>query len=248
MTSRIRAIPRTLAVYLTAVVSTVGAGLAAWFLATRDPLDRRVEPIIRWWARRWLTAARCPLEVTGLEHVDPSRSYVVVANHVSNLDVMACFAALPIPIRYLAKKELFSIPILAQAMRAVGIVEVDRGGRAAAIASVNRQSKPVIERGHSLIIFPEGTRSYHGDLQQFKKGAFAIAAAAKMPLLPVTISGTWDAWKPHSPWITGNTTIRIVVDAAIETEELDGAGLDDVRRRIHATIASNLEELGSTQS
>jgi len=240
MTSRISAVPRTIAVYATGVYATVGAGLLTWFLAARNPTDPRVEPIIRWWARRWLRAARCTLEVSGLDHVDISRSYVVVANHVSNFDVMACFASLPIPIRYLAKKELFSIPILAQAMRAVGIVEVDRGGRAAAIASVNRQAQPVIERGHSLIIFPEGTRSYHGDLQAFKKGAFAIAAAAGMPLLPVAISGTWEAWKPHSPWITGHATIRIVVDAPVETDGLDDRELDRLRTEIHDTIAANL--------
>ena len=240
MLTVIRSIPRTVLVYVTGVLATLGCGLVAWFLAARNPTDPRVERIIDWWARRWLRAANCTLEVEGVEHVDPSRSYVVVANHQSNLDVMACFAALPIPIRFLAKKELFNIPILAQAMRAVGIVEVDRGGRAAAIASVNRQSEPVIARGHSLIIFPEGTRSYHGELQAFKKGAFAIAAAADMPLLPVSITGTWQAWKPHSPWITGNASIRVVIAPPIETSREAGPELDALRRRVHDVVAAGL--------
>lgn len=225
--------------------STVLAGLAAWFLGSRNPTDPRIERVIQWWARRWLEAARCTLEVRGVENVDTSRSYVVVANHVSNLDVMACFAAIPLPIRYLAKKELFTIPLLAQAMRAVGIVEVDRSGRAAAIASVNRQSQPVIERGHSLIIYPEGTRSYHGELQPFKKGAFAMAAAARMPILPVSISGTWEAWKPHSPWIHGNSHIVVVIDRPIATDGLEGAGLDAMRVNVHDIVASNLADVTS---
>jgi 1-acyl-sn-glycerol-3-phosphate acyltransferase len=238
-----RMIPRTLAVGFTALYTTLCAGLLAWFLGSRDPSDPRIERLIRWWAGKWLKAARCTLEVDGVHYVDTSQSYVVVANHTSNLDIMACFAAIPLPIRYLAKRELFTIPVLAQAMRAVGIVEVDRSGRAAAIASVNQQSKPVIERGHSLIIYPEGTRSYHGELQAFKKGAFAMAAAAGMPILPVAISGTWEAWKPHSPWISGNSHITVIIDEPIETEGLGQSELEALRVRVHDTIAAKLAEI-----
>jgi 1-acyl-sn-glycerol-3-phosphate acyltransferase len=240
MWSNLRYIPRTIVVGFTAFYATLGAGLITWFLAARNPADPRIERVIGWWAHRWLSAAKCSLEVHGTEHIDRTRSYVVVANHISNLDVMACLAAIPLPIRYLAKKELFSIPILAQAMRAVGIVEVDRSGRAAAIASVNRQSKPVIERGHSLIIYPEGTRSYHGDLQPFKKGAFALAAAAHMPILPVAINGTWDAWKPHSPWIKGNSHITVIIGEPIETDDLTPAELDALRLHTHTLIGEAL--------
>lgn len=235
-----RDIPRTLFFAFTAAYTTLVGGLLAWFFAARNPTDPRIEKTIQWWADRWLNAARCTLEVRGVEHVDTSRSYVVVANHVSNLDVVACFAAIPLPIRYLAKKELFNIPVLAQAMRAVGIIEVDRSGRAAAIASVNRQSQPVIERGHSLIIYPEGTRSYHGELQPFKKGAFAMAAAARMPIVPVAIHGTWEAWKPHSPWIRGNTHITVTIHEPIETESLSPAELDTLRLHTHTLIAGTL--------
>lgn len=240
MFSYVRDIPRTLAFAFTALYTTFFAGLAAWYVASRDPTDPRVDRLIRWWAHRWLQAARCTLEVRGVEHVDTSRSYVVVANHVSNLDVTACFAAIPLPIRYLAKKELFNIPILSQAMRAVGIVEVDRSGRAAAIASVNRQTRPVIERGHSLIIYPEGTRSYHGELQPFKKGAFQMAAAAGMPILPVAIHGTWEAWKPNSPWIRGNSHITVTIGEPIETAGIDFQELDTLRHDVHTRIGATL--------
>ena len=244
MFSYLRTVPRTLVFAFAAAFTTLGAGMVAWFLGSRNPSDPRIDRVIQWWARRWLRAARCTLEVRGAESVDTNRSHVVVANHISNLDVAACLAAIPLPIRYLAKKELFNVPVLAQAMRAVGIVEVDRGGRAAAIASVNRQSKPVIERGHSLIIYPEGTRSYHGDLQPFKKGAFAMASAAAMPILPVTIHGTWEAWKPNSPWIKGNSHITVIIDKAIETDGLSPAELDNLRIESHAIIASHLTEFG----
>ena len=240
MFTYVRDIPRTIVFAFTAMYATFFAGLATWFLASRDPRDPRIEQTIQWWAERCLKAAACTLEVHGAEHVDASRSYVVVANHVSNLDVTACSAAIPLPIRYLAKKELFNVPILAQAMRAIGMVEVDRTGRTAAIASVNRQSQPVIERGHSLIVFPEGTRSHHGELQPFKKGAFQMAAAARMPILPVAINGTWEAWKPNSPWIRSNSHITVIIEEPIETAGLTPSEVDALRTHTHSLIAETL--------
>jgi 1-acyl-sn-glycerol-3-phosphate acyltransferase len=87
---------------------------------------------------------------------------VVVANHLSALDIMACLLAVPLPIRFLAKKELFRVPVLAQGMRLVGIIEVDREARGAIHSEVNRQSRDLIEKGRSLIIYAEGTRPRNG--------------------------------------------------------------------------------------
>jgi 1-acyl-sn-glycerol-3-phosphate acyltransferase len=216
----------------------------AWMLAAINPKSKLVDPVIRVWARTWLGAAGCSLEVIGADHLDRTRSHVVVANHLSNLDIMTCFAAIPLPIRYLAKKELFKIPILAQAMRAVGIVEVDRGGRAVAIRSVNRQAAPVIERGHSLIIYPEGTRSRTGQLQTFKKGAFRMAIDAGMPVLPVTIDGSWEAWQPHSPWVHGKQKITVIIDQAIDTSGMNRDDVSGLRDRAHEIVAANLRSLG----
>ncbi len=238
------AIPRTVLTALAGFLATLVAAPLAWMLAHRDPKSARVDRVIRWWAGVWLWAAGCTLEVEGLERVDRTQSHVVVANHLSLLDIMTCFAALPLPIRYLAKKELFKIPILAPAMRAVGIVEVDRRGRTAAIQSVNRQSAPVIERGHSLIIYPEGTRSRDGALHDFKKGAFTMAIAAGMPVLPVTIYGTWEAWQPHTPWVYGGRTVKVVIDEPIETSGLDRAAVSALRDQAYETIAGNLRRLG----
>ncbi len=167
----------------------------------------------------------CPLEVQGAELVDPKRSYVVVANHLSVLDIMACFLAVPVPIRFLAKKELFRIPILAPAMRAIGIVEVDRSARSAIHEQVNRQARELVASGRSLIIYPEGTRSRDGELRPFKKGAFTMAVAGGIPVLPLTIAGTYRAWPPGRLLVTGGRTIKAVIDPPIET-----AGLRKRRR------------------
>lgn len=239
------AIPRTVLTGVVGFLATLVAAPSAWLLAHRDPESPHVDPVIRRWARAWLWAAGCRLEVRGAENIDRSRPHIVVANHLSVLDIMTCFVAIPLPIRYLAKRELFKIPILAPAMRAVGIVEVDRSGRTAAIQSVNRQSAPVIGRGHSLIIYPEGTRSREGTLRDFKKGAFTMAVTTGMPVLPVTIHGTWEAWQPHTPWVYGGKTITVIVDPAIETEGLGRNDVSTIRDTAHEIIAGNLLRLGA---
>lgn len=240
------AIPRTIVTWLVGVGISLICGLLAIVAGRRNPASPFVERLIRLWSRTWMVVAGSPLEVRGQENVDRTRSYVVVANHLSNLDVMACFLAVPVPIRYLAKRELFKLPVLAQAMRAVGIVEVDREARSAIHEQVNIQSKQVVERGQSIIIYPEGTRSRNGNLRPFKKGAFTIAIAASLPVLPVTVHGTRRAWPPDRPWIYGGK-VTVVIDPPIPTEGLsmgDGARISTQARN---TIAARLEELSADE-
>ena len=239
------AVPRTALTLLVGLVSTLVCSLTALAIATVRPTSPSVDAVIRFWARTWLWAAGCRLEVRGREHVDRNRSHVVVANHLSNFDIMVCFEAIPLPIRYLAKKELFRIPVLAPAMRAVGIVEVDRQTRGAAtIDAVNRQSAAVIEHGHSLIIYPEGTRARDGSLAAFKKGAFTMAAAAGMPVLPVTIHGTYAMWRPGGKTIRSGK-VTVVIDPPIETAGLDRDGIEMLRKRTHGIVERRLAELQS---
>jgi 1-acyl-sn-glycerol-3-phosphate acyltransferase len=232
---------RTLITLVSGLVSTLIWAPVVIVLARIRPTSPVIDRIARLWSMSWLVPAGSPLEVRGRQHVDRSRSYVVVANHLSILDIMACFAAIPIPIRFLAKKELFKIPLLATAMRAIGIVEVDRQARSAVHETVNRQAKELVASGRSLIIYPEGTRSRDGTLRSFKKGAFTMAVAGQIPVLPVTLHGTYQAWRPDRPWIYGGK-ITVVIDPPIPTE---GMGREDVRRlaeQSRAVIASRLSE------
>ncbi|MGH8874704.1 MAG: lysophospholipid acyltransferase family protein [Acidimicrobiia bacterium] len=233
---------RTLATLAVGVVATVLGAPAVILIARRDPRSAWIERIARGWSKAWLTAAGSPLKVRGREHVEPGRSYVVVANHLSNLDIMACLLAVPLPIRFLAKKELFRVPLLAPAMRAVGVVEVDRVARAAIHQQVNVQARQVVERGQSLIIYPEGTRSRDGTLRPFKKGAFTMAVAAQMPVLPVTIHGSYRAWPPGQPIIRGGP-ITVVIDPPIPTEGLGPADTSTIRDEARKVIAGRLAEL-----
>jgi len=130
---------RTIVTWVAGAIATVIGATAVVVIALINDTSPLIERVIWGWSRVWLVSSGTKLEVVGREHVDPEKSYVVVANHLSTLDIMACFLAVRIPIRYLAKKELFKVPILAQGMRAVGIIEVDREARSAVHAEVNAE-------------------------------------------------------------------------------------------------------------
>jgi 1-acyl-sn-glycerol-3-phosphate acyltransferase len=241
--SRVVLVMRTITTVVVGVLVTIVSAISAMVLARRDPNHPAIERVIDRWSRAWLRAAGVELDVRGLENVERSRSYVVVANHLSLLDIMACFLAVPVPIRFLAKKELFRIPILAPAMRAVGIVEVDRQARVPIHDQINAQAKQLVANGRSVIIYPEGTRSRDGRLGAFKKGAFTIAARVGLPILPVTIHGTWEAWRPGS-WLVRGGPVTVVIDQPVETENVTRT--DELRDEVRGIIERRLAELSQS--
>src|SRR4030065_544341 len=100
------------------------------------------------------------------------------------LDAPYHLGTMPVGVRFLAKKELYKIPLFGSTLRAVGMVETDRQAGAAAHEDINRQVARVITMGRSLLIYPEGTRSRDAELHDFKKGPFRIAIENGMPVLP----------------------------------------------------------------
>ncbi|HSO48980.1 MAG TPA: lysophospholipid acyltransferase family protein, partial [Acidimicrobiia bacterium] len=238
---------RTVLTGAAGVIATIVAVAVIAVIAVFDKTSPKIERVIRGWSRVWLTTSGTRLEVDGQENIDPNRSYVVVANHLSALDIMACVLAVPLPIRFLAKKELFRIPVLAQGMRTVGIIEVDREARGAIHAEVNRQSKELIALGRSLIIYAEGTRPRNGVMKPFKKGAFTMAIATQLPVLPLSLHGSYEAWPPGRHLIRGGL-IRVVLDKAIETEGLSHSDTGDLRDQVRDVISGRVSEMGGVVS
>lgn len=234
---------RTILTWVVGVLVTIAGATSVIVLSFVDPTSPRIEKVINWWSRAWLWASGTELTIEGQENIDPAQSYVVVSNHLSTLDIMVCFLAVPMPIRYLAKKELFRIPILAQAMRSIGIIEVDRSAHRAIHASVNRQAKDLIEHRRSLIIYAEGTRPRNGVMKAFKKGAFTMAIASQLPVLPLSIHGTYESAVPGKPWFRGGP-VTAIVDHPIPTEGMTQADADDLRDQVRNTIAKRVSDLG----
>lgn len=234
---------RTVVTWIVGVLVTIAGALSALVIVLVDPTSPAIEKVIHWWSRSWLAASGTRLTVEGKEHIDPETSYVVVANHLSTLDIMVCFLAVDLPIRYLAKKELFRIPLLAQAMRAVGIIEVDRSARSAVHNSVNKQAKDLIAHNRSLIIYAEGTRPRDGIMKPFKKGAFTMAIASQLPILPLSILGTYEAAVPGKPWFKGGP-VTAVIDPPIPTEGMTQSDADSLRDQVYDVISGRVRESG----
>jgi 1-acyl-sn-glycerol-3-phosphate acyltransferase len=230
-------VARTSVGLLVVAIYVVIIGLYVIVVANIWPRAKHLDACVRGWGILFAFATGTRMDVEGLEHLDRSASYVVVSNHLSNLDPPLHIATLPIPIRFLAKKELFRIPIFGRAMRAVGMIETDRQAHASAHRAINDRVIRAVDLGKSLIIYPEGHRSRDAEMQPFKKGAFRIAVDVGLPILPVAISGTERAWKPGDRLVHGGRC-RMVIHEPISTEGLgkdDIAGLRDRAQEIVAT-------------
>lgn len=140
------------------------------------------------WSPLLLVLGGVRLDIHGLERIDPSRPYLVVANHQSWADIPVLFAALPMPILFVAKQELESLPLLRHYFQAVGMVFINRTDRNASRHSVS-QLTDRLRTGWSVFSFPEGTRSIDGRLQRFRAATFAAALEAGAPVLPVALEG-----------------------------------------------------------
>jgi len=128
-------------------------------------------------------------QVEGLDKLDPATTYIFMSNHTSNLDPPLLLPLIPRRTSVMAKKELFSYPILGETMRIGQLVPVDRGNREAGIAAV-RAAAEVIHKGVNMTIYVEGKRSFDGKVLPFKKGPFYLAMECAVPVVPVTIVGT----------------------------------------------------------
>jgi len=155
-------------------------------------LTGRVDFLYRmamWGAWTGIRLAGVRVETVGLDGLDPTRNYIFMSNHVSNLDPPILIPLIPGRTSVMVKKELFQYPILGKTMRLGSLVAVDRGNREAGIAAV-REASRVLRQGINMTIYVEGKRSFDGKPLPFKKGPFYLAMEAGIPVVPVTIAGT----------------------------------------------------------
>jgi 1-acyl-sn-glycerol-3-phosphate acyltransferase len=141
------------------------------------------------WARAILAAAGVKVKIEGLEKLEKGRSYIFMGNHQSQFDIFCVQGHLNWNLRWLAKKELFDIPLFGAALRKTGSIPVDRSNGRKALKSLAEAAKR-IQAGCSVIVFPEGTRSADGKLQTFKSGGMILAIKARVEVVPIAICGS----------------------------------------------------------
>jgi 1-acyl-sn-glycerol-3-phosphate acyltransferase len=192
----------------------------------------------RLWAPGLLQGAGATLRVEGLERVDFSRPHVFVANHQSIIDVCALFRALPVPVRFVIKQELATVPFIGWYARAMGMVFIERGHAREAAARLHAVVS-LVRAGASLCAFPEGTRSRNGSVRPFKGGAFQVALHAGAPVVPVAIDGS-GAVLPASGFRVRPGTITLRIGEPIPTAGLHAGDRHALAQRAHDAVAAML--------
>jgi 1-acyl-sn-glycerol-3-phosphate acyltransferase len=199
------------------------------------------EGIPRLWCKANLRAAGVKLRIHGAENVPRNEARVYAANHVSWFDVFALASYLP-RYRFIAKKELFKIPIFGSAIRATAAIEIDRRNRKAAFLAYEAAARDVKE-GLSVVVYPEGTRGHTYELRPFKKGPFVLAIAAHVPIVPTIIHGTIEI-QPKGSLRIRPGAIDIYFLEPIPTTGLTYADRDTLMQRVWDRMAEALEEFG----
>jgi 1-acyl-sn-glycerol-3-phosphate acyltransferase len=188
----------------------------------------------RLWSRLILRTTGVTVRVNGLERLDRARSYVFAANHQSIYDIPIVFASLPFQLRIIAKESLGTIPFMGWHLQRTGHVLVDRSKPGA--RTVKKMAKLVAE-GHSLIVFPEGTRSADGAVARFKGGSFMIALDAGLPIVPITIVGSRHVMF-KGELIVRPGLVSLVVHDPIETAGVPRAAARELAASVREVVAA----------
>lgn len=225
---------RTLLVYVWVILATVAYGCVAICLSLVLPTSDPVHLVARAWARSILIVSGISVDVRGVSEIDPDHSYVYMSNHLSNFDIPVLLAYLPVQFRWLAKAELFRIPLFGRAMRGAGYISIDRFDRRSAFASIE-EAAGRIRQGVSVMIFPEGTRSHDGCLQRFKKGGFVLAVDSKVPVVPLVIQGT-RAIMPKGSRLIHPNPVTLTICPPIETTGYSRETKEQLMASVHKAI------------
>jgi 1-acyl-sn-glycerol-3-phosphate acyltransferase len=231
---------RTIPTFAAGVLATLAAVL---IVRCRGPgrADSAVtDRMVRWWAWVWLRAAGARVTVDGLEHLRAAAPCVVVSNHQSSLDPIAHLRALPPSLRVLARHDLFRIWLFGPALRMIGMIEVDRASPD--FRRIDQAATRDLAAGHSLLAYPEGTTSPEGVIGEFKDGAFIIAIASQVPIVPAVIHGTGRIWPPGRAAIHAGQ-VRVVVTDPLQTTGLTQHDVVRLREQARDAISSAYRDL-----
>ena len=190
-------------------------------------------------ARAWswliLKTTGVHVEVEGLERLDRSRSYVFASNHQSIYDIPILFASLPFQLRILAKESLGRIPFMGWHLQRTGHVLVDRSNPGAGVV---RKMKRLVDEGHSLIVFPEGTRSTDGSVGRFKGGSFIIALQSGLPVVPISVIGSRHVMFRGEVMVRPGR-VRVIVHEPIETRSVPREAVREFASSVREVVASS---------
>ncbi|MCL1979717.1 MAG: 1-acyl-sn-glycerol-3-phosphate acyltransferase [Proteobacteria bacterium] len=225
-----------LAPFLTLVVSALSLIDLLW--GRKSAIKAQVFP--RYWGRFLCRFAGVRVRVEGMDNIDPSQIYIFAGNHCSQYDIFSFQGYFPHDFRWIAKKELFRVPIFGQAMHRVGYIPIDRSHGRQAVKSLDQAARRIAS-GSSVLIFPEGTRSPDGNLQEFKAGAVMLAIKAKVPIVPLGFCGSYQVL-PKGRLLPRGGEIVIRIGTPISTAHYQATDKHTLATELHGAVARLLAQ------
>lgn len=227
---------RTIIWYFTFVVSLILTGpfiLRAKYLDKKGLIEKResyANAVTANWAKIQLKVSGAKVNVHGLENIPKDIPVLFISNHQSNFDINLFMSLIDKPKGYISKIEMKKIPIISTWMKYIHCVFMDRSSlkksAAAIIEGVN-----ILKSGYSLVIFPEGTRSKGDAVGEFKAGSFKLATKAKVPIVPVTIKGSYKLMEANNNRIRP-AEVDLYIHPMIETSTLT----KEEEKQLHTTV------------
>lgn len=230
---------RTTFIMAWTAVITVFFGIMAIAVSLSDKTGNLAHKVARIWAGSILDISGIRAKVRGTANIDPKKTYIFMANHQSNFDIPVLLVYLPVQFRWLAKEELFKIPIFGYAMKRVGYISIDRSDFRSAVKSLKKAAQ-IIKNGTSVVIFPEGTRSDDGQISGFKKGGFNMALDAQVPIVPIVLHGT-RAIMPKKQLRIRSQNVFMEIKNPIETSSYTRKTKDMLMARVRKSILESFE-------
>ena len=208
-----------------------------WMLTFSSKIDNRMYV---GWSRALNKIIGIRIKIEGWENIEPGTAYIYCANHSSLLDIPVLLGSLPGDVRIIYKRELEKIPIFGYGLKRSNLIGIDRTDPRKAMKSLEEAIEK-IHCGASVVIFPEGTRDSGKEVAPFKRGGFLIAEKAKVPIIPIAISGTYDLLPAGKLMLKpGEVTISIL--PPIEVKTLDSSEIKGLREVVRKKIIAELEK------
>jgi 1-acyl-sn-glycerol-3-phosphate acyltransferase len=183
-----------------------------------------------WWSRAICLISLCPVKITGRRKLNRKQSYIFASNHQGAFDIFLIYGYIGQPIKWVMKKSLMKLPFVGFACRKAGFIPVDTSSQQAAAKTIETAEQH-LRNGNSIVIFPEGTRSKTGRLQKFKKGASQMAIDMHLPIVPVTLNGTYEVMPPGS-FLLHPRRLEIIIHDPIPTANIRTSGIREAATQI----------------
>jgi 1-acyl-sn-glycerol-3-phosphate acyltransferase len=228
---------------IVAIAVTIPCATATILVAMVRSTSPVIDWIIRVWAKSIVWGAGIELRTENIGVIQPNQRYILVGNHHSYLDIPCIFAAVPQPIRFMAKVSLFKIPIFGWSIGRAGFIPIDRKNRRTAVKSFDLAADR-IRKGNTIVIFPEEGRSREKQMRPFQRGAFLLALKSEQPIVPIAIDGTYEVF-PATRWTVKPGVVTIKAGTPLPTAGLTLRDKDrlltESRAQIHQMLFGHPE-------